>query len=121
MVHATSQEPPEAVVVAMRTLQAAIAEAAPEPELEMSLGGDDDFNDSTSAAGRANTRSAEPHAPASPTGALSDAAHRGAANDRAGAQGATADIADEDMELEDAALGALVREKLSKRLRASPY
>ena len=74
------------------------------------MGGDDNVNEVS-----------EPEALASPTGGSPDAAHRGAATDRTGGQETTADFAEEDMELEDAALGALVREKLSKRHRAGPY
>ena len=121
LVSVHTQEPPELVLAAMRTLHAAIAEAAPEPELEMNLDGgrSDDVRVPAERTEDMSGR-AEPVAPSEPTGAFPDAAYRGGAGEGANTQ-APLDLGGEEMDLEDAALGALVRERLLKRQRPSPY
>ena len=108
LVSADTHEPPEPLLAAMRVLHAAIAEAAPEPELEMSLD-EEEMADHSAPAERASSEARLP-----------EASYRGAF---AGSASGTAaiDFSEEDVELGDAELAALVRERLSKRRRANPY
>lgn len=121
LVHAQSLEAPEPLLAAMRALHAAIAEAAPEPELDMSLdGGDSDRVEAPAERAEGMSSSAEPKAPSEPAGAFPDAAFRGGASDGVN-NVESLDLSGDEMVMEDAALGALVRERLLKRQRHSPY
>ena len=112
---------PEPLLAAMRALHAAIAEAAPEPELDMSLdGGNSDRVEAPAERAEGMSSSAEPKAPSEPAGAFPDAAFRGGASDGVN-NVESLDLSGDEMVMEDAALGALVRENLLKRQRHSPY
>ncbi len=120
-----TQEPPESILSAMRALQAAIAGAVPEPELTMTLRGEEAPRRDASIAA----------APSVSSAAVAEAAYRGGvaklptdavtegmpAGTIAGVPAAVLEVGAEDMDLEDAALGALMRERLQKRQRSTPY